>query len=58
MNVRRWLRGLLLILLISAGCATEDKEGPLDHLWRQGYGFNNPNYERARNDLPPVDFRR
>jgi hypothetical protein len=56
MNVRRWLRGLLLILLISAGCATEEKEGPLDHLWRQGYGFNNPNYERARNDLPPVDF--
>ena len=28
----------------------------IDRLYRQGYGFNNPNVERIRNDLPPVNL--
>ncbi len=27
-----------------------------DPLWRQGYGFNNPNNERIRNGQPPLNF--
>ncbi len=39
----------VLLLLVSAiglgGCASD---GELDALWRQGYGYNNPNAERMR----------
>ena len=48
-------------LLVSTfiGCASEDdRPDPLNDLWRQGYGFNNPNYDRKVNGLPPVDFDR
>lgn len=28
----------------------------IDQLWRQGYGFNNPNPERIRNKQAPLNF--
>ena len=52
----RWF--LLLLLLALAGCASDDHDDRLNDLWRQGYGSNNPNYDRARNGLPPVDFNK
>lgn len=33
-----------------------DREEHTDELWRQGYGFNNPNVERIKNGERPVDF--
>lgn len=34
----------------------EAHEQELNSLWRSGYGFNNPNPERRREGLEPVDF--
>ncbi len=47
--------GLLVavLLILSSGCAS-DRE--VDRLWREGYGFNNPNPERVRNGQPPLNF--
>jgi len=48
-------RRLLAILLLSTcavgltGCAADAE---LDNLWRQGYGFNNPNVDRMRQGKP------
>jgi outer membrane protein assembly factor BamE (lipoprotein component of BamABCDE complex) len=45
-----------LLALLVAGCATPEPKNPMNDLWRQGYGFNNPNAERIRQGLPPKDF--
>ena len=48
--------------LLLTGCAADDTKKEttggvdIDQLWREGYGFNNPNPERKRKGLPPVDF--
>jgi len=50
-------RRLMVILLLSVcatgfvGCAADAE---LDSLWRQGYGFNNPNVDRMRQGKPSV----
>ena len=33
-----------------------DSEERVDKLWRQGYGYNNPNPDRIRNGQDPVNF--
>lgn len=56
------LRGILLSLLAVAawisGCATDrdERHDPVNDLWRQGYGANNPNADRIRQNKPPVDL--
>jgi hypothetical protein len=47
---------VLATLVITAGCASTPKESHLDRLWKQGYGFNNPNPERIRNGQKPLNF--
>lgn len=49
---------LVLSLLMSVGCASrrDRDETAMDALWKQGYGYNNPNAERIRKGLPPVSF--
>jgi hypothetical protein len=47
---------LLVFLATVSGCACDEKPGPFDQLWRQGYGFNNPNYQRQVDGLPTVGF--
>lgn len=55
-------RAILILLTLAAllaptGCATDGEDDPdLNDLWRQGYGFNNPNPERIRNGEPPLNF--
>ena len=51
--------GLVLatLLVFTSGCASSQKESHLDRLWKQGYGFNNPNPERIRNGQRPLKFR-
>jgi hypothetical protein len=34
----------------------EKHDSEIDRLWRQGYGFNNPNAERIRKNQPPLNF--
>jgi hypothetical protein len=52
----------LLASLHLAGCAAPDTKDnstddiDMDRLWREGYGFNNPNAERIRQGLPPLDY--
>jgi hypothetical protein len=49
------LAGLFLSLF--QGCQSPDPVYEQNNtLWRQGYGFNNPNAERIRQGLPPKDF--
>lgn len=44
-------------VLLSTGCASDDEyESELDRLWRQGYGFNNPNVQRIKNGEPPLNL--
>ncbi len=46
---------LLLVLLVGLflpGCMDPE----MNSLWRQGYGYNNPNPDRIRQGLPPKDF--
>lgn len=53
------LAGLLIVLLIVtvAGCASDrNEQHPMDSLWKEGYGYNNPNAERIRNGEKPVGF--
>jgi len=49
------LAALIVVGLFIPGCAS-DGESQLNTLWRQGYGFNNPNPGRIRQGLPPKDF--
>src|SRR5688572_11823453 len=44
-----------LVVSACAGCA-KDRDRDVDRLWRAGYGFNNPNPDRVRNGLPPLNF--
>lgn len=47
----------LAALLLGSGCATDGEENDsFNGLWRQGYGFNNPNAERIPNKEPPLNF--
>ena len=47
----------LATLLLGGGCATDgDEDDALNGLWRQGYGFNNPNAERIPNGETPLNF--
>jgi hypothetical protein len=50
--------GLIIaaLMIVSSGCASSPKESQLDRLWKQGYGFNNPNPERIRNGQKPLRF--
>ena len=43
----RWLMVLFMLSMAVAlgGCASD---GEIDELWRQGYGFNNPNAPGAK----------
>ena len=57
----------VLILHAAGGCATDDSaqgptvsavEGnPTNELWKQGYGFNNPNVDRIRDGKKSADFQ-
>lgn len=49
------LRPVLLLMIaicfagMNLGCASRDRsKSSLDNLWEQGYGYNNPNAEKAR----------
>jgi len=44
------------MMTLSSGCASSPKESHLDRLWKQGYGYNNPNPERIRNGQKPLNF--
>ena len=50
--------GFLLICAASLGCADEHDAiyDEMNGLWRQGYGFNNPNVDRQRKGLSPQNF--
>lgn len=52
------LLGLLgmLLVLSALGCASDRNEHPMDNLWKQGYGYNNPNVDRLRNGQKPIGF--
>jgi hypothetical protein len=47
-----------LAALPAAGCksAPDPQEQELNELWREGYGFNNPNAERIQKGLKPLNF--
>ena len=47
-----------LTALHAAGCksAPDPQEQELNELWREGYGFNNPNADRIRKGLKPLNF--
>lgn len=57
---------MLLVLCIAlSGCHTikpkyslfeSDQEKSLDDLWQQGYGYNNPNVDRIKNDQTRLNF--
>jgi len=54
----RWIF-LALVLAICGnlvGCAAEREDTELDRLWRGGYGYNNPNPDRAKKGLAPLNF--
>ena len=57
--MRQWIC-LLLFVAISVslvGCASDDHhDNELDQLWRQGYGFHNPNIGRMQKGQPPLSF--
>lgn len=36
--------------------ASKPRTNQVDSLWKQGYGFNNPNNERIRQGLKPIHF--
>ena len=68
----RWVILLLLLVFASSfGCAgfSEYRRQKVERrraqnqmrdstnaLWKEGYGFNNPNNDRRREGLPPVNF--
>jgi hypothetical protein len=50
---------LLVLVALVAGCAHDDDSVLDQHteaLWQAGYGFNNPNADRARKGQPPLNF--
>lgn len=51
-----WLFSILVMAL--SGCTTKEKKKDthIDQLWREGYGFNNPNAQRKKEGLPPIDM--
>lgn len=68
----RWIMATFVVsyLLATLGCAgfseyrqqrtarrdNESRMGFVDANWRQGYGYNNPNNERLRQGLEPLNF--
>lgn len=61
----RWCYTVVLFALLLTplvGCAnmSNNRNRPNDllndQLWREGYGFNNPNPERRRQGLAPINF--
>ena len=48
----------LVATLCLGGCATgrDESYDNLNTLWKQGYGFNNPNPDRMKKGLKPIDF--
>ena len=55
-NVRLLALLSVLFSLSVIGCASDRNEHPMDGLWKQGYGYNNPNVDRLRNGQTPVGF--
>ncbi len=61
----KMMKCVLLVLAgvclpFATGCKSQEKseqERELDRMWREGYGFNNPNDARRKKGLPPVDFK-
>ncbi len=56
-------RKLLVLMLLAvcasfAGCANDGDShyDDMNTLWKQGYGYNNPNLDRAAKGLPPQNF--
>jgi|GEM_PF-5935957 len=53
---------VLILMAVGQSSCTVDydpkpKIGPdLEQLWEEGYGFNNPNYERIRKGQKPLKF--
>lgn len=49
---------LLALLTVPMGCQTRRSEldDQINGLWREGYGYNNPNPARAKKGLPPLNF--
>jgi hypothetical protein len=47
---------LMLLVACMAGCCTDSNYDGLNSLWRQGYGFNNPNSARIAQGKSPFDF--
>lgn len=46
----------LVICTILSGCASDDHLEHTNELWRQGYGFNNPNYDRIKKGEKPLNL--
>jgi len=56
---------LAFAIILLGGChigrpnyslSKSDSERSIDQLWRDGYGFNNPNIDRQKRGLRPVNF--
>jgi len=54
----------IVVCIALSGCRTlkpeyslfkSEQEERTDELWRQGYGYNNPNVERIRNGQEPLN---
>jgi hypothetical protein len=57
--MRRLLHFGLACLLLTGGCRTKSRsptEEQFHQHWRDGGGFNNPNIERKKKGLPPLNF--
>lgn len=54
----RWLfYTILLATCVNlAGCAADREDREVDQLWRDGYGYRNPNPERAKRGQPLLNF--
>lgn len=62
----RWITIILAFTIVSfGGCRINqpnyslfksEAERSTDQLWRDGYGFNNPNSDRIKRGLDPVGF--
>jgi hypothetical protein len=57
------LRRALTLLLMTAtlavlGCKSDESmlDPDLNELWRAGYGYKNPNADRIRKGLPPLNM--
>jgi hypothetical protein len=53
----RYLATLVALICLS-GCASNRnaEEERLNNLWKEGYGFNNPNPDRIKNGQKPLNF--